>query len=205
MAGSDFFCFCSLKETGIFINIASFEHKMELKDAIKERRSIRKYQNTPVSNDLITQVIDAARLAPSGNNTQPWRFYIVKEGEERKNLQEQEVIRDKWVYQAPVIIVCCTDPQAYVKHIEGWDDPNEIRAIRDLAIASANITLQATDLGLGTCYCGWIKDKEIKEILQIPEHFVIPYVITLGYPDQDPPARPRKDITEIVLNPKALD
>lgn len=172
---------------------------MNVKEAIASRRSIRKYQDKPVPDNLVNEVINAARLAPSGNNTQPSRYLIIPDDKTKKELRDKNLIRDKWVYDAPIIIVCCADPEAYRKRIEGWDDSNEERAKRDLSIASSYIILQATELGLGTCYCGWIKAKEIKKVFDIPEHFVMPYVITLGYPAEEPKARPRKKNEEILL------
>ncbi len=172
---------------------------MDVKQAIASRRSIRKYKEKPVSEELVNEVINAACLAPSGNNTQPSRYLIVRDDETKKRLQDSEVIRDKWVYYAPIIIVCCTNPKAYTKFVEGWDDPNKIRAIRDLSIASSYLDLQATELGLGTCYCGWLKEDKIKKVLGIPQQFIVPYVITLGYPAETPKARPRKGIDEIIL------
>ncbi len=172
---------------------------MDVKDAILTRRSIRKYRDKPVADELINEIIDAARLAPSGLNAQPSRYFIVKDKATKQKLRDSEVIRDKWVYSAPVIIACCTDPQAYRKNVEGWDDLNEIRAIRDLSIASSYLVLRATELGLGTCYCGWIKKDKIKEVLDIPKHLIIPYVITIGYPNESPEPRPRKNIAEITL------
>ena len=172
---------------------------MDVKKAIESRRSIRRYQDKPVPEDLVKEVIDAARLAPSGNNAQPSNYFIVEEDITKKKLRDNNLIRDKWVYDAPVIIVCCANPKAYVKWVKGWDDPNEIRAIRDLSIASSYLVLRATELGLGTCYCGWIKHNEIKGVLGIPEHFIVPYVIALGYPAEKPNARPRKRIEEILF------
>ena len=172
---------------------------MDVKKAIKSRRSIRKYQDKPVPDDLVNDVINAARLAPSGNNAQPSRYLIIKDNETKKKLKDNNIIRDKWVYDAPVIIVCCTDPKAYVKSVKGWDNTNEIRAIRDLSIASSYLMLQATELGLGTCYCGWVEKNKIKEILGIPQDFIVLFVITLGYPAEKPEARPRKEIEEIIL------
>lgn len=172
---------------------------MDVKKAIESRRSIRRYKDKPVPDDLVNEVIDAACLAPSGNNTQPSRYLIVKDDGTKKRLRDNEVIRDEWVYDAPVIIVCCTDPTSYTKFVKGWDNPNEIRAIRDLSIASSYLVLRATELGLGTCYCGWLKKDKIKEVLGIPQHFIVPYVITLGYPAETPNARPRKGIEEILL------
>ncbi len=172
---------------------------MNVKKSIESRRSIRQYQDKQVPDDLVNEVINAARLAPSGNNAQPSRYFVVKDAKTKKKLQNNNIIRDKWAYDAPVIIVCCADPKSYTKFVEEWDDPNEIRAIRDLAIASSYMVLQATELGLGTCYCGWLKKDKIKKILDIPPHFIVPYVITLGYPAETPKPRPRKGIEEILL------
>lgn len=172
---------------------------MDVKKAIESRRSVRKYQDRLVSEDLVNDLLNAARLAPSGNNAQPSRYLIVKDDRTKKNLQDNNVIRDKWVYDSPIIIVCCADPEAYKKRVKGWDDPNKVRAVRDLSIASSYIVLRAIELGLGTCYCGWINKDKIKEVLEIPMHFVVPYVITLGYPAEAPKVCPRKRIEEISL------
>ncbi|MFH1505393.1 MAG: nitroreductase family protein [archaeon] len=172
---------------------------MNVKEAIESRRSIRKYKDKKVPDNLITEVINAARLAPSGNNAQPSRYLIVKDDKAKKKLKDNKIIRDEWAYDAPVIIVCCADPKAYTKSVEGWDDANKLRAIRDMAIASSFLVLQATELGLGTCYCGWIEKEKIKKVLGIPQHFIVQYVITLGYPAETPKSRPRKEIDEILL------
>ncbi|MBW2992614.1 nitroreductase family protein [Candidatus Woesearchaeota archaeon] len=172
---------------------------MDVKKAIEERRSIRKYEDKEVSDDLIKELIDAARLAPSGNNTQPSKYFIVKDEETKAKLRENEVFMQDFVYNAPAIIFCCTNPEAYKKRVEGWDFPNDIRAVRDLSIASSYLVLRATELGLGTCYVGWLKDEKIKEILNIPKENIIPYVITIGYPAEKPNPTPRNSIDEVIF------
>jgi len=138
---------------------------MDVKKAIKKRKSIRKYKNKEVSDKLIKEIIDAARLAPSGNNTQPSRYYIIKDIATKTKLKENKVFSQDFVYTAPTIIVCCTDPTTYTKHIKERDAANEIRAIRDLSIASSFLVLRATELNLGTCYVGRLKAEKIKKIL----------------------------------------
>jgi len=139
---------------------------------------------------MIEDVLEAARLAPSGNNKQPWKFMIIKDTKKLDGLFYQD-----FVLKAPVIIVCAADPTVYQK-VEGWDSEDDVRAIRDLSIATSQMVLQATELGLGTCYIGWVKKDKIKEVLGIEKKYLVPYVITLGYPDEEPDARPRKeDIT----------
>ncbi|MFH1589860.1 MAG: nitroreductase family protein [archaeon] len=172
---------------------------MNVKSAIQSRRSIRKYKDKPVPDKLINEIINSARLAPSGNNIQPSKYLIIKDEKTKKELKDNKVIRDGWEYKAPVIIVCCTNPEAYTKRDKNWDEENKIRAIRDLSIASSYLMLQATELKLGTCYVGWIDKEKIKEVLKIPKHYIVPYIITLGYPDESPGPRPRKEMNEIIL------
>ena len=172
---------------------------MDIKQAIADRRSIRKYQNKKVSDDIIEDLLDAARLAPSGNNTQPCKYVVIKNDDVKQNLKEQNIFLQNFVYDAPVTIVCCTDPNAYKKRNEDLDDANNMRAIRDLSIASAFIVLQATELGLGTCYVGWLEKEKIKDILDIPKEYIIPYVITVGYADETPSPRDRKSLDEITF------
>lgn len=172
---------------------------MDVKEAIESRRSIRKYENRNISDDVIKTVIDAARLAPSGNNSQPWTYHVIKDIETKERLRENEIFSQAFVYTAPVIIVCCGDDKAYTKHVEHRDLPNEVRTIRDISIASAFLTLRATELGLGSCYIGWLKAEKLKEMLNIPKHKVVPYVITMGYPAENPNPKPRKSIDEILL------
>jgi nitroreductase len=129
---------------------------MSIKAIITKRRSIRKYQAKKVSDVLIKELINAARLAPSGNNAQPARYFIVQDEKIKQKLKENKVFKQEFVYQAPVIIVCCGNPEVYPKEkLEpGFDDSFQIRAVRDVSIAAQNLVLRATELGLGTCYIG---------------------------------------------------
>ena len=172
---------------------------MDVKKAINKRRSIRKYKDKKVPDHLIMEVLEAARLAPSGINAQPARYLIVKDDEVKKKLKENKVFPQDFLYQAPVIIVCCADPNAYKKRVAGLDLPNDVRAIRDLSIASAFLVLRATELGLGTCYVGWLDEEKLLSTLSIPKGIVVPYVITLGYSAEKPKPSSRKKMDEILL------
>lgn len=173
---------------------------MDVKDAISKRRSIRKYQRKEVSPDLIRELIDAARLAPSGSNSQPCRYYLVKDNETREKLRESQIFEQDFVYRAPALIVCCSDIQSYSQGIKGWSEENENRALRDLSIASAFLVLRATELGLATCYVGWMKKDKIKDVLDIPRHYIVPFVIAVGYANEQPEPLPRKSVEEIFLS-----
>ena len=85
---------------------------MDIREAIQKRRSIRRFKPDPVSDDLIQQILESARLAPSGSNTQPWRFIVIKDAETRQKLQTASY-NQRHVGQAPVIIACCADIKAF--------------------------------------------------------------------------------------------
>ena len=177
---------------------------MDVKKAIETRRSIRKYLDKDVPENIMRELIESARLAPSGNNAQPWKFSIVSDNKIKESFRKNNVFPQDWVYSSPAIIVCYSDPKEYKKNVEGIDDSNKIRALRDLSIASSYIVLRATELGLGTCYVGWRNEEKIKDILSIPEDYILPYVITVGYPDEKPISRPCKNIDEIVIKNTTL-
>jgi nitroreductase len=172
---------------------------MDVKEAITKRRSIRKYQRKEVSPDLIKEVVDAARLAPSGSNAQPCRYYVVSDNKTRERLKESEVFKQDFVYQAPVLIVCCSDVQSYPQGVKGWSEENEQRALRDLSIASAFLVLRATELGLATCYVAWMKKDRIKEVLDLPRSYMVPFIIAVGYANEQPKPLPKRSIEEVLL------
>ena len=170
---------------------------MDVKKAILERKSIRKYKNNMPAQEEINEVLEAARLAPSGTNAQPCRYKIIKTDDEKNKLKEDNIVKQGFVYDAPVLIVCCADPSVYKK--TALDSENQIRALRDVSIASSFLVLRAAELGLGTCYIGWIEKEKIKETLNIPKEFVVPFIITLGYPDEEKGITPKKELGELLL------
>jgi len=169
---------------------------MDIFQVIRDRRSIRKYKDTPVERDKIEQVLDAARLAPSWKNLQCWRFLVLTEPEKIAKLLEafpDDNPGKKAVAMAPVVILACGDPaQSDVENgIEYY--------VCDTAIAFAHLCLAAHALGLGTCMMGWYDEALIKKTLGIPENMKILGLTPLGYPDQEPKARPRKELGEIAF------
>jgi nitroreductase len=168
---------------------------MDVKKAIEKRKSIRKFKKKEVPDKLVKGVIDAARKAPSGHNLQTWHFVAVKSKDKLLKFKEQGVFVREWVYEAPVIIVCCAEkaysPNSIKEHEENM-------SLINLSLASAFLVLRATELGLGTCFVAWADKDKIKKILGIPEDIVIPYVIAMGYPDEKPESRERKKLNEIM-------
>jgi nitroreductase len=170
---------------------------------IEMRRSIRKYIEKTVENEKITEILESGRLAPSGNNSQPWRYIVVKSDEMRQKVMEASH-NQKWMLTAPVFIVCVADVRCRIKEdIDVYLDDNspqdEVkRIIRDTSISVGYMLLQASNLGLGTCWVGDFTQKEIRPVLNIPSDKYVVGVITIGYPNENPKARPRKNLEDIV-------
>lgn len=174
---------------------------MDVSKAIESRRSVRKYLSTPVSKEDLDTILNAALMAPSGNNAQPWKFLIIDSEEDKALLKEKNIFKQDFVLTAPTLILCLSDPDCFPaeKFEAALDDNNTLRAVRDLSLASQNMVLQATELGLGTCYIGWMDKPGIKKLFNIPKRFVAPYVITLGYPADEAHAARKKTIEEILI------
>lgn len=166
-------------------------------EVIQKRRSIRRYQNQSVEKEKIAMVLEAGRLGPSANNTQPCHLIVVTDSKRRESLRSS-YNRD-WFLKAPVIIVVCVNPK------ESWHrkDGEEYWKV-DAAITMQNMVLTATELQLGTC---WVTDferngeKEMKKALNIPKDIKVVAMTPLGYPDEEiGPATNRKPLAAIVHN-----
>lgn len=171
-------------------------------EQIGVRRSIRKYLNKSVDDEKILQILESARLAPSGSNTQPWHFIIVKSELTRKKIAETSH-NQTWMLSAPVFIVCVADIRCRIKDdiaisLDEQSSQGELKLIiRDTAIAIEHILLEACNLGLGTCWVAWFSQEELRPIMNIPSDKYVVGIITLGYADEKPAARPRKKLEEI--------
>ena len=178
---------------------------MTLSDAIKARRSIRKFQSRPVPADFIEKLVAALRLAPSAYNAQPVKLMIISDAALKEKLKAERVFRQDFVYDAPLIIVCCADPGAFPE--EKFDPVfsrvaeigGEVGAVRDLSLGAQNLVLMATDLGLGSCYIGVIDRPKLKALLNIPAAYVLPFVIIAGFPDEEAKPLVRKDVKEYLM------
>lgn len=170
---------------------------------IKMRRSIREYIDKPVEDEKIIQLLESARLAPSGSNTQPWHFIVVKSELNRQKLAEASHSQ-KWMLSAPVFIVCVADIRCRIKEdidiLLNEDSPQEElkQIIRDTSISIGHILLEADNLGLGTCWVAWFIQKDIRPILNIPADKYVVGILALGYANEIPKARPRKKLEEII-------
>ena len=202
---------------------------MELLNVIQSRRSIRKFKSNEVPDAVIRELLDAARLAPSGSNLQATRFVVIKSPVERMKLKECTPL--PFVAHAPVIIACCIDKegmgntqvryrelmeaQAFVGTPLADDptlmeaaakrrssmDPATIKAYLTLnaAIAIEHIVLRAVDLGLGSCWIMMFDSAKTKSMLGLDDRYDVVALLPIGYPDQSPAARPRLPLEELVL------
>jgi len=180
---------------------------MDFSELIKIRQSVRSYTSQPVEKEKITQCLEAARLAPSASNSQPWK-YIVVDDEELKNKValatfDKVVKFNKFALQAPVIIVIVLEKPKLITQIGGEIKKREWPLI-DIGITAEHFCLQAAELGLGTCMIGWFDQKRIQELLNIPKQKTIGLLITLGYAPDDYALRKkiRKANSEIISNNK---
>ncbi|ABS41638.1 nitroreductase family protein [Clostridium botulinum] len=172
-------------------------------EEMKSRRSIRKYMNKSVEDEKIIQLIESARLAPSGSNTQPWHFIVVKSDITRGRLAKVSH-NQEWMMAAPVFIVCVADIRSRIKgdvelSLNENSPQQELKQIiRDTSIAVEHLVLSAENLGLGTCWVAWFTQEEIRPILNIPYDKYVVSIITIGYPNESSKARPRKKLQDII-------
>jgi nitroreductase len=168
---------------------------MDVFEAIRNRRSIRRYTGEPVEPGLLEKVLEAARLAPSANNRQEWRFVVVTDPLTRQKLS---IAADgqAFVAEAPVVIVCCA---VGAERVMRCGHP---AYALDLGIAVEHMALAAAALGLGTCWIGAFDPGRVREMLGIPESVAVVEMLTLGAPAESPAARPRKPLDEVACRGK---
>lgn len=157
---------------------------MDVMEAIKTRRSIRKYLDTPVTWDQISQVVDGGKSAPSAGNLQNWKFIIVRDPEKRKQIAEA-CLQQYWMADAPAHIVVCAEPRKAVRFYGIRGD--RLYTIQNCAAAVQNILLVANSIGLGSCWVGAFDENMLKRILNIREDVRPQAVVTLGYPAEAVP------------------
>ncbi|MDM7924724.1 MAG: nitroreductase family protein [bacterium] len=168
---------------------------MDFFETVQARRSVRSFRPDPVDEDALGRILEAARLAPSANNRQEWRFVVVRDPMTRQMLAIAAE-GQAFVAEAPVVITACA---AESGHIMRCGHP--AYAI-DLAIAIEHLALAAASLGLGTCWIGAFNQQKVREILGIPDSVAVVELMALGHPAAVPGPRPRKSLQEIVAYEK---
>jgi nitroreductase len=166
---------------------------MDVMEAIRNRRSIRDYEDRPVPEDKLTRILEAARLSPSARNSQDRSFIVVRDKEQRHKLA-RAAGHQRHLTEAPVIIAAVgTKPEYHM--------PNGVPAYPvDLAIALDHMTLVAVEEGLGTCWIGGFDQEIAKRALDVPDEYVIAALLTLGFPKALPEAKPRRALEDIICH-----
>jgi len=194
---------------------------MQFDEIIQKRRSIRNFNPDPVPDQAISDILEAARLAPSGSNIQPWRFVVIRSQEMKEKLKAATIWR--FALKAPVIIACCTDltsldsrPDRLVEltqagvfdnvEMEGEYTPPERSREQlltylnmNVGIAITHMMLKAVDLGLGTCWIGGFDPLKTKEILGLDDNLPIVALLPIGYPVRVPAQRPRFPLEKLIV------
>jgi len=160
-------------------------------DVIKARGSIRSYTNRPIPKQVLLEILEAARMAQSAANCQPWEFIVITDAGIKKKLV-QAAGNQSFVGEAAAVMVCLAKPEesTSVGPFEGF--------LIDLAIAIENMVLTAWDLGVGSCWIGAYNEGRVKELLDVPRSLRVTSLLTLGYPDEKAGPKYRKDLDEIV-------
>jgi nitroreductase len=201
---------------------------MTTKEAIEKRRSIRKFKSDSIPFEHIEDIMDSARLAPSGCNAQPWRFKIVTEKESKIQLA-QAAFDQSFIATAPVVIVCCADVRGYLEGtVSGIQDLGKIGAVEDkivsiltgkakllekvsinelgpriaanVVIAIEHIILRAMDFGLGSCWIRLLDEQKIKQIFGWDDNIYVVALLPMGYPAEFPAPRKRLKLKDILLD-----
>ena len=159
---------------------------MSIVDSILSRRSVRKYENKEIPQEIVNQILEAGRQAPSAVNNQPIRFVIVKDGEIAKNFSD--ALFNRFIKDAPMVIVGCADVKSLLTG--KW-------AIIDTTIALQSMVIAAWSLGVGSCWIGAFDEEKIKQMLKIPDKWKVVALVTFGYPAEEPKPKKKKAVEEL--------
>lgn len=164
---------------------------MDFRDLITKRYSVRAYESQQVEDEKLEQVLDAARLAPTASNRQPFQFIVIHTAGRESELRR--IYRSEWFWKAPIVICACALPS------QAWSRmDNKNYGDVDVTIAMDHLILAATELGLGTCWIAAFDPTAAREVLALPDG-VEPVAFTpLGYPADQPGTKRRKPLSDLV-------
>lgn len=165
---------------------------MDVFEAIRKRRSVRSYEDKPIEEEKLKRVLEAGRLAPSAGNRQEWKFIVVKDRFLKKKIAVS-ANRQNFIAQSGAIIVGCGTECDKIMTC------GQYAYTIDVSIAMAQMSLQAVEEGLGTCWIGAFKEDEVKKILNIPDKVRLVELMALGYPAYVPEPAQRKKLEDIIF------
>jgi nitroreductase len=164
---------------------------MDFSELIRARYSVRAYKPDPVEEDKLGQVLEAARLAPTASNRQPFQIIVIHTAGREAELKR--IYNRGWFVQAPLVVCACGIPAENWVRVDG-KNYNDV----DVAIAMDHLILAAADIGLGTCWIAAFDPAAAREVLNLPDG-VEPVAFTpLGYPADTPRPKSRKSLETLV-------
>lgn len=170
-------------------------------EVIQYRQSDRAYLTTPIEKEKLNRILEAARLAPSACNAQPWKFIVVDDFDLKNKIADctsSTILgMNHFTKQAPVHIVI-VEEKANFTSSAGSLIKNKTFPLIDIGIAAEHICLQATAEGLGTCMIGWFDESKVKKLLNIPKSKRVPLIITVGFPAKETREKRRKPLNDVV-------
>ena len=171
---------------------------MEFSELVQKRQSDRKYAPKPVAREHILKCLEAARMAPSACNSQPWKFVVVDDRVKLIQISDAAIGlgMNKFTVQVPVLVAVVQE-NMNLEAKAGAVVKNKDYSMMDLGMAVENFCLQAAELGLGTCIMGWFDEKKVKEILGVPRGRRVQLLIALGHPDAPTRIKVRKPLEEM--------
>ena len=174
---------------------------MKFLELVQSRQSDRAYLDKPVEKEKIERILEAARLAPSACNAQPWKFVVVTDSEKRMQIADTTASKllsmNHFTKQAPVQLALVEENANFTSSVGGMLTNKHYPHI-DLGIVASHICLAAADEGLGSCMIGWCDEKKVRKVLDIPGNKRVMLVILLGYSAQKLREKKRKSKEEIV-------
>ena len=179
---------------------------MDFFELVMKRKSVRSFSEKNITDSDLHKCVEAARMAPSACNSQPWKFILIKDKKKKEELVKaavnglytDKIGPNKLLFEAPVIVALVVEKMKLTAKsgalIKGTD-----YSLIDVGIAGEHFILQATELGIGTCWVGWFNEKKVKKALQIPKYLRVPCLIAMGYPKNEMERKKkRKDLDQIL-------
>lgn len=165
---------------------------MDFQALIRARYSVRAYKPDPVEEDKLARILEAARLAPTAANRQPFRIFVVPTKGREADLRR--IYGRDWFTQAPLVLCVCAVPsEAWVRKADGWN-----AAEVDATIVMTHIVLAATEEGLGTCWIAAFDPKAAREVLSLPPDLIPSAFTPLGYAADSPTPKKRRPAEDLI-------
>lgn len=176
---------------------------MELEQIIRQRRSVRKFANKPVEREKINACLEAARLAPSACNSQPWHYIVIDDPAVKEAFCKEAFggiySLSQWAAAAPVLVAVVSDRGNFTSRLGNYFRRTEFYLV-DQGISGEHFVLRAHDLGLGTCWIGWLNSDKAEKFFHLPKGKKIEHLLAVGYPAPqaaEAKEHPRKSLAEI--------